>query len=592
MSRCDRRSPERSSAEQPARKRQRVEGEVLQRPPANKRSSSEHNISGSAERPARKKQRVKREVLQSPPATKNIAFISCPTEMRVDSKEGLQKLEEAVAHVLELGAIFISVTCEQTNMNMARILNELMPLVSEKMNFNDTQPEVLLTASVLSIWASSFGTCDERKTIDPEGDVPATGFFFNTNVGNIPIFTACWPTMPLRTQRSLLQAYVNETGAPVQAVIVGGSMHCSLMAADSLTAKIDAPMRFHVNGTLSVFVAKSDPENVSVIDIHTEGPFSVVAEVTSSAEQPATSSGTQQPAAEPLVLKEATPLWDAFLDKVSEADDDNAASIIVNYIAHKCFYDKLCHIDEYGEKLEKPMSLSTKMERLLTVCKRRRELHIEYLREKGDPRCSAEQPADDYFMTFDVDDMKRIYNTWRRDVHSYMQDSTLKAHETMENVRPQNARQLEKSTHGTHLFHLSGCKFLLRQFLRLPFACSAEQPATSSAAQPALHHLLEAFEQHKQSPEYRRALENSKEKEAKHVRLTKRLWWARHNHEQGKTLSFRVRAGHVAFNSFSQDDQTLAEDYEAGRSAARIKSLMEEREAAGSMNFHLLRLSS
>ena len=132
MRRCDSRNPERSSAEQSARKKQRVEGEVLQRPPANKRGSSEHNISGSAEQPARKKQRVAGEVLESPSATKNIAFISCPMKMRVDSNEGLQKLQEAVAHVLELGAIFISVTCEQRNMKMTHILNRLMPLVSEK----------------------------------------------------------------------------------------------------------------------------------------------------------------------------------------------------------------------------------------------------------------------------------------------------------------------------------------------------------------------------------------------------------------------------------------------------------------------------
>ena len=176
------------------------------------------------------------------------------------------------------------------------------------------------------------------------------------------------------------------------------------------------------------------------------------------------------------------------------------------------FNNKLCRIDEYGEELEKPMPLSTKMEKLLTVCKRRRELHIEYLREKGDPRCSADQPADDYFMTFDEDDMKRIYNTWRKDVHSYMQDSTLTTHETMESQRPQDAQQLDKQIHGAHLFHLSGCKFLLRQFLRLPLACSAEQPATSSAAQPALHHLLQAFEEHKQSPTYRKAVENSKKR--------------------------------------------------------------------------------
>ena len=330
-------NPAHSSAEQPPWRKERVEREVLLRPPANKRGRSEHNIAGNEEQTARKKQRVAGEVLESPSATKNIAFISCPTKMRVNSKKGLQKLEEAVAHVLELGAMFISVTCQQRNMNMTCILNRLMPLVSKKMKLNNCQPEVLLNTSVLSIWATSFGTCDERKTIDPQKAVPATKFFFNTNVGNIQIFTACWPPMPLSTQRSLLQAYVNDTGDPVQAVIVGGSLHCSVLAADSLTASIDAAMRFHVNGALSVFVAKSDPKNVSVIDIHTEGPFSVVAELTSTAEQPAASTGAQQPATEPLVLKENTPLWDAFLDKISKPHDNNAASTIMNYIALNFF---------------------------------------------------------------------------------------------------------------------------------------------------------------------------------------------------------------------------------------------------------------
>ena len=188
--------------------------------------------------------------------------------------------------------------------------------------------------------------------------------------------------------------------------------------------------------------------------------------------------------------------------------------------------------------------------------------------------------------------MKHIYNTWRKDVHSYMQHSTLQIHEKLERRRPQAAQELEKKTHSSHLFHLSGCKFLLRQFLRLSFACNAEQDATSSAALPALHQLQNAFEEQKQSREYRKAVENSKEKEAQHVRLANRLWWARHNHEQGKNLSFRVRAKIVDLSWLSQDEQKMAQDYETGRSEARIKSLMKERQARGTMNLHLLRLSA
>ena len=235
------------------------------------------------------------------------------------------------------------------------------------------------------------------------------------------------------------------------------------------------------------------------------------------------------------------------------------------------------------------MSLSFKMERLLTVCKQQREVHITRLRSTGDPRCSAERPADDLLMIFNDDDMKTIYNTWRADVHSYMKEATLAAYETMP---PQKAHQLTKKTHSTYLFHLSGCKWLLREFLRLPLTYGPTQTPTSSAARPAWHHLLSAFEEHKNSEEYRKAVQNSQYKGDNHVRLSNRLWWARHDHEKGKNISFKVRAGNVEFDSLNQSDQRLAEDYESGRSDATLNDLIKEKEENGTTNFHLLRMNS
>ena len=75
---------------------------------------------------------------------------------------------QAVAHVLDLGTIFLSVTCEQTGINMTRILNMSMPLVMPKMSISGTQPQVFLTANVISIWENSFGTCEDRKDIEQE----------------------------------------------------------------------------------------------------------------------------------------------------------------------------------------------------------------------------------------------------------------------------------------------------------------------------------------------------------------------------------------------------------------------------------------
>ena len=79
-----------------------------------------------------------------------------------------------------------------------------------------------------------------------------------------------------------------------------------------------------------------DPQNVRLQDIHTEGPYSVLTELISSAERPATT--TLRPVAVKkdtrAVLKEATHLWNEFIDKVSARDEHNS---LMNYIDHKCF---------------------------------------------------------------------------------------------------------------------------------------------------------------------------------------------------------------------------------------------------------------
>ena len=142
------------------------------------------------------------------------------------------------------------------------------------------------------------------------------------------------------------------------------------------------------------------------------------------------------------------------------------------------------------------------------------------------------------------------------------------------------------------MFQVSGCKWLLREFLRLPLAYGPTQTPTSSAARPAWQDLLSAFEEHKNSEEYRKAVENSKRKGEDHVRLSNRLWWARHDHEKGKNISFNVCAGIVDFDSLSQDDQELAQDFEAGRTQKNLDSLKKEKEKSRTTNFHLLRLES
>ena len=271
------------------------------------------------------------------------------------------------------------------------LLHDLQSLI-DNMLISVAQPErrsgYSCTDTSISFWSNSFATCYISKSIDPEGGVPATGFFFDTNVCKISIFATFWPIMPPRARSRLLEAYVDHTVcADIQTMVVGGSMHCNVLGAENLSSRIDAPIDFHVNGTLSLFVSKSNPQIVRSQNIRTEGLYSVLTELTSSAEPPETTSRavlSETPRAE---LQEATPLWNQFIDMVSEGEELDE---LMNYIAHKCFFGDLLHRTEDGEWLEKPMSVSSKMERLLEICKYRRELHVSRLRSSDDPRCSPE----------------------------------------------------------------------------------------------------------------------------------------------------------------------------------------------------------
>ena len=155
--------------------------------------------------PPRKKQRVKLTA-PDPPANKSIGFISCPENMRLDTDEGLRKFKKTVQDLFQLGSEFISVTCAKKGIDMCRILNDLKPLI-HKMLTSVAQPErrpgsvaqpaggpgYSCTETSISFWSNSFATSIVSKIIDPEGGVPATGFFFDTKVGNIAIFATSWP---------------------------------------------------------------------------------------------------------------------------------------------------------------------------------------------------------------------------------------------------------------------------------------------------------------------------------------------------------------------------------------------------------------
>ena len=245
---------------------------------------------------------------------------------------------------------------------------------------------------------------------------------------------------------------------------------------------------------------------------------------------------------------------------------------------------------EYGEWLENPMSVSCKMDRLLQICDGQRDKHIKWLRKKGDPRCSAEQPQNDYYMLFNEEkDMKTIMNQWRDDPHSYMKEDVLRR---LKDMKPQEALQKKKSVFSTYLFQVAGCKWLIHQLLRFPVVWDPTQAPSSSAQRPAWKQLLRQFEEHRKSAAYCTAVEDSQRKGDDHVRLSQRMCKARFEHEVGKRISFRVRHEHLDWHSLTPDDQKLVEYYDYGWSAKTIQKLIDEKEKKGTAGFHLLRMTT
>jgi len=171
-----------------------------------------------------------------------------------------------------------------------------------------------------------------------------------------------------------------------------------------------------------------------------------------------------------------------------------------------------------------------------------------------------------------------------------MKEDTLRTLHIM--TPPQKVHQKKKSVHNTYMFQLSGDKWLLHQFLRVPMFCDTTQTPTHSAERPVWNDLLMNFAEHKNSDDYRKAVADSQRKGADHVRLSRRIYSARLHYEKGKRLAFRVRYKQVNWHSLSPDDQQAVEDYEARRSANRLDEAIKEKEKHGTTRFHLQRMKS
>ena len=158
---------------------------------------------------------------------------------------------------------------------------------------------------------------------------------------------------------------------------------------------------------------------------------------------------------------------------------------------------------------EQCLELGIKMEPLLETAALRRQLVLDRLRG------SAAQPVVDTTHEITDKDMKDMYNDWRWDVDSWMIEDNLRIYHHLRRAGlSREAQQMGKKAFSAYMFELAGSKFLLHKLIQLPILaqCSAEQPA--SVQLPAsLMNYINDLQEHKQTPEYKAAVERSQKRD-------------------------------------------------------------------------------
>ena len=441
------------------------------------------------------------------------------------------RLQKIVTELFHLGCLMFAVTFEQTG-NTRLVEEDLQQTLAEV-----TQESVRSRCdqNSITLWTQSFGACYSTKHIEstPDQSMPelkVIGSFFETKAGNLLIISTVWPVMDTWTIAEALNDFLSEGGEDVQAVLVGGALQCPFVISENVVAKFHTPIDFVVTSFQTVFIHTLDNERIHSTSIHIQDDISSLLVNLPLAPRRQTSFSPPLPPDPPPPLR-LTPLYDYLLNNLR-----HHVPQLLAYISEKCFRGELLTKTFFGETLERPMKLSVKMEELLDVCQARRELHVDYLRKLGDPRCSAEQPEADNLIVFNDNDMVRIMNTWRKDVGSYMRPATLWQYQRDLKFNPEKAHSKSKSIHSLHLFQISGCKFLVHAFIRMPVL-------SECAEQPVMDELLQDYEDHKKSEEYKKAVEQSEQRNEHPLRYSQALWWAEQKEHPKKKLWGRARQG-------------------------------------------------
>jgi len=134
---------------------------------------------------------------------------------------------------------------------------------------------------------------------------------------------------------------------------------------------------------------------------------------------------------------------------------------------------------------------------------------------------------------------------------------------------------MAKGGFHTYCFHLSGNRYLLQMLLQLPILaqCSAANPELIEI--PALTKWITDLQEHKQTDDYRAAVEKSEKHSGAHRRLSQQIWQKSQELSEAKALSRKRDRG--LWDALTQEEQDLVEAYDYGRLERRLQNLVSQK---------------
>ena len=269
----------------------------------------------------------------------------------------------------------------------------------------------------------------------------------------------------------------------------------------------------------------------------------------------------------PVIFIPNTPRWNEVLAELLDLYDRTIeGSEFVDFIHNEMFFDKLCYVNKYGHRLKTPLSIAEKMETMLEIAEKMRAQAVKKINKK------AEQPLRRH-QVLTEQQMSTVMNNWKHNVKSWMHKDNLPRYKRLKEINKKAARTMIQSSHRTHVFHVAGCPWMLRNFIKVGIVTQSSKNRAK-----VLLNLLESFREYQDSNEYKEAVQKSQKKNADKRRLSSRIWVASRQVERGRMASLRAKK-EGEWKLMSDSEQQLAHEFDTYILQDALYRLMEAKDS-------------